>query len=222
MLEVADDARIVAVGTGVELVPQVAHHDSSSKSEVFHFEDVVGRNPSEGHDLAVDNPLFACGTQLFGGEAGSHSCLGDAVEYRTQEYIVVEVLLVFQLVDGVAGATDVSCIVVWLLGVAGIQVDAQQVEFVLQVEMLVGDDAPMIFSGMRVSRRSEYMAGVSGLRKCRMSSPSSKRAVMIWSSSTKNVGGVTTISFISFAGIVKFSKVNESLLEKPIFSFKIC
>lgn len=143
----ADDSRIVAVGTGVELVPQVAHHDGSSKSEVFHLEDVVGCNASEGHDLVVDNPLFACGAQLFGGEAGSHSCLGDAVEYRTQEYIVVEVLLVFQLVDGVAGATDVSCIVVWLLGVAGIQVDAQQVEFVLQVEMLVGDDAPMIFFG---------------------------------------------------------------------------
>ena len=48
---------------------------------------------------------------------------------------------------------------------------------------------------------SEYMAGVSGLRKWSMSSPSSKRAVIIWSSSTKNVGVVTTMSFMCSATI---------------------
>ena len=63
-----------------------------------------------------------------------------------------------------------------------------------------------------VNRRSEYIAGVSGFLRCRISSPSSKRAVIILSSSTKKVGVVTTISFISFVKLLSLAKLLINLI----------
>ena len=97
-----------------------------------------------------------------------------------------------------AGATDVARIVVGLFGDCGCLDESHQAELFLQVEVLMGNDALMVFSGISVKSRSEYMAGVSGFLRCRISSPSSNSAVIILSSSTKNVGAVTTMSFISF------------------------
>lgn len=44
--EVSDDFQIVMVGAGIELVPNVAHNHSTSKSVVFYFEYIVGSNTS--------------------------------------------------------------------------------------------------------------------------------------------------------------------------------
>ena len=66
------------------------------------------------------------------------------------------------------------------------------------------------------------MADVSGFLRCRISNPSSKSIVMILSSSTKNMGAVTTMSFIFLVIRLIMSKISDKCLLMERFSFKIC
>ena len=89
-------------------------------------------------------------------------------------------------------------------------IESKDLEKIKEAVFKYGAVETSIYSTLQnVNSRSEYIAGVSGFLRCRTSSPSSKRAVIILSSSTKKVGVVTTISFISFVKIGLFSKVTN-------------
>lgn len=152
--EMSDKFLIIVVRSRVEFVPESAQDGSPSEAEVFYLEDIVLVHTSQGNHPLVDDSFGSRLTDFFGRESRMVSFLGDAVEYRTEEYVVAHLLVGDDLLEGMTRCAHVSRIIVGHNRVAVAQVDTLELVLLLQVEVVVYDDTFMVFSGMRVSRRS--------------------------------------------------------------------
>lgn len=150
----SDKFLIIVIGSRVEFVPESAQDGSSSEAEVFYLEDIVLVHTSQGNHPLVDDSFGSRLTDFFGRESRMVSFLGDTVEYRTEEYVITHLLVGDDLFEGMARCAHVSRIIVGDNRVAVAQVDTLEFVLLLQVEVVVYDDTFMVFSGMRVSRRS--------------------------------------------------------------------
>lgn len=131
----------------VETVPYIAKYGRTSKAHLADGAYVVGGDAAKGNHLLVYNAALGGRLQLFKGEMAQILLLGYTVEDGTHEDVVEVPLLLLHLLQRVARAADVPLVVEGDVGIAAVQVYAHQAELLLQVEVVVGDDALVILSG---------------------------------------------------------------------------
>lgn len=131
----------------VETVPYITKYGSTSKAHLADGAYVVGGDSTKGNHLLVNDTALGGRLQLFRGEIAQILLLGYTVEDGTHEHVVEVPLLLLHLLQRVARAADMPFVVEGHIGIAAVQVYAHQVELLLQVEVVVGDDALVILFG---------------------------------------------------------------------------
>ena len=103
LLEVLDEARIVAVATGVEAVPYGSEDSCASESVVLYLSDVVLVDTSQGDDFLVDDACLVGLLNFLRCVVGVVALFRDAVEHGAEEYIVASFLAFLHFFQCMAG-----------------------------------------------------------------------------------------------------------------------
>ena len=119
-----------------------------------------GGDAAKGIDVPVDD-AFAAGTaQCLGGECRAVSFFGKAVEDGAQK-AVVDVVGLPHFFERVAGATCCTAIGSWWQRIATVEVQSAHGKGVGQFEVVVQNEARMVFLGYLVQEGGDFVGQIS-------------------------------------------------------------
>ena len=135
-----DQLLVIVTAVDVESFPDIAADDDSTKSVITHFVQILESNTALGHHMLVDDTLSGSLMQLFVGETTDILRLGDAVEDVLEDDILALGTQLAHLLERVASAAHHVVVVSRFGRIVVTQVDSHQVEFLLEVEVIVNHD----------------------------------------------------------------------------------
>lgn len=144
LAEMVDQLLVVMTTMDVETLPDITTDYHAAKSIITHLVQILKGNASLGHHMLVDDALTSGLVQLFVGETTYILGLGDAVKNILEDDILALGTQQAHLFQGVASATDHIAIICRFGGVVVAQVNSHQVEFLLEVEVVVNHDTLVV------------------------------------------------------------------------------
>lgn len=145
----------VASGVDIETLPEVAANDDTAEAQVANLRNILERNATLGHYTTAYDAATGGIAQLGLSKRGTVLGLGYAVEDVAQKEILAVLTVLGHLIDGVAGSRNRAVVALRQLCVATAQMNAHQIELLLQVEVVVHDDTAVVFLG---NQRKEALA----------------------------------------------------------------
>lgn len=145
----------------VETAPQVAADDYAAKAELTDGGNVLQRNATLGHNMTVYDALSRGLMKVLAGETGYIVRFRNTVEHVLQDDVFAVAFVFLHLVEVVARAADHIVVIGRRRGVVVTEVNTHEVEFLLQVEMVVGNDTAVVFIGQKGEQTfAEYWLAV--------------------------------------------------------------
>jgi len=136
---------VVDLVVDVETVPEVAANHYATESQCLHLTYVVDVHTTKSIHFFVDETVGCCSLQLLACERGFLVSIRLTVEDRVQEHVVAVSFCLFELLDGVASARQITFVAHGWLRMGIVDVNPPQVELLLQVEMTVDGNPVVVF-----------------------------------------------------------------------------